>query len=958
MGGGIPIATYRLQFGRHFTFDDAAALIPYLHELGVTHCYASPFLRARGGSPHGYDIVDHNALNPEIGNAGSFDRLIDALRRYRMGLIMDLVPNHMGVGGDDNAWWLDVLENGPASAYEPFFDIDWFSVKEELRGKVLVPVLGGHYGTVLENGELRLSFERARGEFSVWYYNHRFPLEPRTYPRILERGIDLLIERLGADDPMLAEYRTLVTAFGHLPSRWETTAAKLEERRRDKEVHKRRLMELCGRCPAIHGFIENNVALFNGQPGEPASFDTLHDLLEEQVYRMAYWQVASDEINYRRFFDINDLAGLRMEEHPVFDTTHRFVLQLVREGKLHGLRIDHPDGLYDPPAYYERLRREIKAALGGRDEEFYLIVEKILASYEKLVESWPVHGTTGYDFANSLNGLFVNGEAEHELDRTYARFTGRALDFDEVLYQSKRLTIEVQLSSELTVLASMLDDIAQRNRHTRDFTLNGCRNAITSFVANFPIYRTYIAENRVTDDDRRYVEWAVAQAKKRNPAADVSLLDFIRSILLDEVRHDDPLRRARAARFAMKLQQYTAPVMAKALEDTAFYRYHRLVSLNEVGGDPRRVATTVAAFHHANQERMKNWPHGMLATSTHDTKRSEDVRARINVISEMADEWRTHLSRWRRFARSKKLFVDGGSAPTRNDEYLFYQTLIGAWPTEAMDERRLDEFRERIKRYMLKAVKEAKVSSSWINPNAAYEEAVCHFVEEMLSHSGQNAFLADFVPFQRRLSRYGLLNSLSQQVLKLTVPGVPDIYQGTELWEFSLVDPDNRRAVDYRTRRALLRRLADEARRRSAAEMAGELLDRPEDGRVKLYVTWKLLNLRQRFPDLFHHGDYLPLPAAGARANHLVAFERRCEGHRIIVLAGRYFAVLFNNGEPRFPCPGSWTDTVVEAPVAGRGRFRELLTDSVVAGERRGGLLSLPVAPLLGRFPAAVLVGE
>lgn len=960
--GRIPLATYRLQFSRQFTFDDAAALIPYLRELGVSHCYASPYLRARSGSPHGYDIVDHSALNPEIGSERSFNRYVDALVKHNMGQILDLVPNHMGVGGDDNAWWLDVLENGPASAYAPYFDIDWFPNKEELRGKVLVPVLGGHYGSVIENGELRLTFDARRGEFSVWYYNHRFPLEPRTYPRVLEFRIEQLAERLGSDHPRLAQFQTLSTAFGHLPSRWETSQAKLEERRRDKEVHKLQLAELCARCPEIASFIDENVQIINGEPGEPASFDRLHEILEEQVYRLAYWQVASDEINYRRFFDINDLAGLRMELPEVFDATHRFVLQLVAEGKLDGLRIDHPDGLYDPRGYYARLQTEVQAALPAYQgpvgpaavPEFYFVAEKILASYERLVDDWPVHGTTGYDFLNLVNGLFVNPDAAVEMNRIYTRFLGQPMDFDEVLYQSKRLVIDVQLSSELTVLSNMLDDIAQRNRYTRDFTLNGFRNALTVLVACFPVYRTYITEGQVSDDDRRYVDWAVAQAKKRSPAGDVSIYDFIRDLLLNETCADDPLRRGRAARFAMKFQQYTAPVMAKAMEDTSFYVYHRLVSLNEVGGDPRRFGTSVAAFHHANQERLRHWPHAMLATSTHDTKRSEDVRVRIDVLSEITDEWRAHITRWARLARTRKLIVDGVPAPSRNDEYLFYQTLVGTWPLEPVDERGFDEYRERIKRYMLKAAKEAKVHTSWINPNAAYEEAVCHFVTTMLGNTRQNPFLADFIPFQRRIACFGMWNGLAQTLLKLTCPGVPDFYQGTEIWDFSLVDPDNRRPVDYRLRRDTLRRVVGAAKRMDGVEMARDLLEHATDGRVKMFVTWRTLSLRRSLPDVFLRGDYQPLTVSGTKAVHVVAFMRCFEEQVVVVLVPRCVAGLLNGEGQAVPIGEVWNDTVVEMP-EGVGRLRNVFTGEDLVVERGEGTGRLQVAAVLAHFPIALL---
>jgi len=570
------------------------------------------------------------------------------------------------------------------------------------------------------------------------------------------------------------------------------------------------------------------------------------------------------------------------------------------------------------------------------------------------VDDWPVHGTTGYDYVNVVNGLFVNPDASVEMDRIYTRFLGHHMDFDEVLYQSKRLVIDVQLSSELTVLSNMLDDIAQRNRYTRDYSLNGCRNALIVLVACFPVYRTYIAEDRVSDDDRRYVDWAVAQAKKRSQAGDVSIYDFIRDLLLNETSAADPMRRGRAARFAMKFQQYTAPVMAKAMEDTSFYVYHRLASLNEVGGDPRRFGTSVSAFHHANQERARNWPHSMIATSTHDTKRSEDVRARINVLSELSDEWRARVTRWARLARTRKLIVDGVPAPGRNDEYLFYQTLLGTWPLESVDERGFDEYRERIKRYMLKAVKEAKAHTSWINPNAAYEEAVCHFVASMLGNTRQNPFLADFVPFQQRVARFGMWNSLAQTLLKLTSPGVPDIYQGTEIWDLSLVDPDNRRPVDYRKRRDLLRRVVGAAKRLGASELARDLLETPADGRIKMFVTWRALTLRRAMPDVFLRGDYQPLGVTGSKAVHAVAFMRRFEEEAVVVVVPRCIATLLDE-EYRVPVgPEVWTDTAVEMP-GGIERLYNAFTGEECTVEKTDTGGYLQAATVLNHFPVALL---
>lgn len=957
----IPTATYRLQFNSGFTFQQAAELVSYLAQLGVSHCYASPYLRARTGSEHGYDIVDHNALQPELGDWRDYQMFTDALAAHGMGQILDLVPNHMGVGGNDNVWWLDVLENGEASRFAPYFDIDWHPLKEGLRGKVLVPLLGDHYGAVLEHGDLCLVFDEGAGAFSVYYYEHRFPIDPSTYGDILGAGLDKLGHRLGDDSLELAEYRSLITAFQNLPARSDADSEKRVERNRDKELLKRRLAELCKRHVAISEFLRNTVAWFNGTAGQPPTFDPLHRLLERQAYRLSYWKVAADEINYRRFFDINDLAGLRMDNPEVFDATHALVMELIATGRLDGLRIDHPDGLYDPLGYYRRLQSAIHAALNAGHDPVdaaslprYVVVEKILASYERLPADWPVHGTTGYEYAALLNGLFINPDAERPLTRLYARFIGRTLNFDDLLYERKRLIIQNTLSSELTVLANSLDAIAQSDRHTRDFTLNGLRDALIQVVACFPVYRTYVTNERVAEADVRYVDWAISQAEKRTPAADISILAFIRSILLvDRTAPRSPELLARVVRFAMKFQQYSAPAMAKGLEDTALYVYNRLVSANEVGDDPRHLGTSPGAFHHANQERLQNWPHAMLATSTHDAKRSEDVRARINVLSELTEQWRVHLGRWSRVNRSKKRLVDGQPAPSRNDEYLLYQTLLGAWPLETMDERELDAFRQRIEAYMLKAAREAKVDTSWINPNTEYEEAVAQFVRRLFGANGHTPFLADFLPFQAQVARFGLLNSLSQTLLKLLSPGVPDLYQGTELWSFSLVDPDNRRPVDFEHRRALLEELLRRSSREPLDQLTRELGSEMQDGRAKLYLVWRALCLRRDDPELFQSGEYLPMAADGGHAAHLCAFARRRGDREVVGIAPRWFATLSgttagpDNAMPALP------DTTIELPSA--GPFVNALTGQPVEPTEQNGQYRVPADRVLADFPVALL---
>src|SRR5437867_3548653 len=597
----IPLATYRLQFNRNFTFKQAAELVPYLAELGISHCYASPYLRARPGSMHGYDIIDHNVLNPEIGTVEDFDAFVGALRAHGMGQILDVVPNHMGVMGADNAWWLDVLENGQASTYAEFFDIDWEPLKDELQFKVLVPVLGDQYGTVLDRGEFKLKFDAEKGEFSIFYCQHRFPIDPKEYPRILVHRIERLERTLGAQDPQLLELQSLIAAFNHLPGRRETGPNQIAERTPDQEIHKRRLAALCNSSAELLRFVEENVYEISGTPGNPRSFDELHELIKTQAYRLAYWRVAADDINYRRFFDINDLAGLRMENQAVFDATHHLVRQLIRDGKVDGLRIDHPDGLYNPAQYFHRLQCQRDCPSLNKEcnsKTVYVVIEKILASGERLPEDWPIYGTTGYDFANLVNGLFVDPDSVSKMDRVYRAFLGQRCDFDTLLYQSKKIVMHSALASELNVLANILSRIALAERHTCDFTLNSLRDALSEIVANFPVYRTYITETHLSEPDRAYIEEAVQSAKRQSAIADVTVFDFIREVLLTQKGAGQTgSYRQSVIRFAMKFQQFTSAVMAKGMEDTSFYRYNRLVSLNEVGGDPKKFGVSPEEFH-------------------------------------------------------------------------------------------------------------------------------------------------------------------------------------------------------------------------------------------------------------------------------------------------------------------------------------------------------------------------
>jgi (1->4)-alpha-D-glucan 1-alpha-D-glucosylmutase len=911
-GQAPPIrATYRLQFHRGFTFRDATLLVPYLTALGVSHVYASPITEARPGSTHGYDIIDHNRLNPEIGSRDDFQALSDALRAHGMGLIVDFVPNHMGIGAD-NAWWLDVLEWGQDSPFARYFDINWHPLRPDLENRVLLPILGEQYGVILDKGEIGLRFDRAEGSFSAWYFDHRFPISPRTYPMILDPAGELLAG-IARDFALIA----------NLPP----AAA------RERAAELKRGLAGVARDPAVTDAIEEVLQRLAGRPGEPDSFAALHRLLEAQSYRIADWRVAAEEINYRRFFNINDLAGLRMELPELFEEAQRLMFDLIAQGLLHGLRIDHIDGLFDPREYCERLQQDSETPL-------YVLVEKILARYEVLPD-WPVAGTTGYDFVNQVLAIFVDPEGEAAMTRLYRRLASPDETFDHVLYACKKRIMQVNLASEMSVVAREFHQLALRDWRTRDFTLNGMRAALEEVVAAFPVYRTYVSPRGAGSDDRRYIDWAVGQARKRWRGADTSIFDFLRFVLTGEAAEPERDPSPGGALYtAMHFQQVTGPVMAKAAEDTAFYRYVRLLALNEVGGDPRRFGMSVTAFHHLAQQRLRQWPQAMVTTATHDTKRGEDARARLALLSEMPREWGRRVFQWMRLNRSRRSEIDGEAVPDRNVEYLFYQTLFGAWPPalEASDVAGIDSLAERIEAYMVKAVRERKLESSWSNPNPDYEAALQRFVRGVLDASRPNPFVAEFHGFVAGLAREGAVTSLAQLVLKLTVPGVPDTYQGGELWDFSLVDPDNRRPVDWAERRALLEQ--------TEAAQPGDLARDWHDGREKLFTTRRLLALRREHPALFADGDYQPLEAAGDRSEHVCAFCRSHARLALVVAVPRLVHRLYHGGDA-----AEWGDTEVALP-PGSG-WLNIFTGR--APDRRD---RVPAAELFANFPIAALIGE
>src|SRR5881398_3244256 len=718
----IPSSTYRLQFNRWFTFAQAREIVPYLDALGVSDAYASPYFQARPDSLHGYDITDHNKLNVAIGSREEYDSWIAELHAHSMGQVLDFVPNHVGIAEPLNQWWMDVLENGPSSRYAPYFDIDWHPLKSDLRAKVLLPILSDQYGRVLERGELQVHFEE--GTFYLRYGDRRLPIAPGTYRYVLQIALENLAEH--KEEDFYAELQSILTALEYLPKRTETDPKRIAERAREKEIIKRRLERRCAEAPQVQQAIDKALAHINGEPGDPRSFDALDELLNAQSYRLAFWRVAAEEINYRRFFDVNELAAIRVELPKVFDAVHRLVLELVSIGAVSGIRIDHPDGLYQPREYFSKLQQRCAKALGiglPRDgRAIYMIAEKILTGPEKLRKDWPVHGATGYDFANDVVQLLVDSSPEAAVTKTFHRFIGHSVPFGHLLYAKKLLVMKFALANDVDVLGNMLDRLSEQNRWYRDFTLEALSRTVRETIACFPIYRTYLAPDQpVSEEDRQIIERAVSAAKRRNPAIDESIFNYLRDVLLFRFPPNlDAAGRAAHTHFVLKFQQTTAPVMAKGLEDTVFYIYNRLTALNEVGGEPQLFGLGIDTFHERNLDRQRNWPTSLLATSTHDTKRSEDVRARIVAISEIPELWRRSLQRWRAATRRWKRMINDVEAPDANEEYLLYQILLGTWPMQPNGEPETTatpDYTERIQAYMAKALHEAKLNTSLIQPN-------------------------------------------------------------------------------------------------------------------------------------------------------------------------------------------------------------------------------------------------
>lgn len=948
----IPTATYRLQFNHRFTFKQALEFIPYFHKLGISDLYASPLMKSRPGSVHGYDVVDCCQLDPEVGTEEELEQIAKALQSHGMGLLVDTVPNHMCIAGDLNKWWQDVLENGPSSIYAHYFNIIWNPLKTELKNKVLLPILDQQYGRVIENQELKMIYDA--GSFFIDYKGRRLPVNPVTWPTILNPVVEKLKQELEESDPYLMELESIITALEHLPGLEETDREKCKERNREKEIIKKRLAALVSSAPSIAEGIQASLTVLNGQKEDPHSFDRLEELLKSQAYRLSYWRVANDEINYRRFFDVNDLASMQVENDEVFQDMHELLLKYVKQGWITGLRIDHVDGLFDPQQYFVRLQQACAEALRESYSEvgrnFYLVVEKILGGDEQLRSQWLVFGTTGYDYLNLLNDVFIVPENRIKIQQIYDHFIGHHEEMTDVIYICKKLILIISMSSELHLLARQLEEVCEQHRWSRDFTLESLRYALRDVIASLTVYRSYVRleDTQVQEEDRQYILAAIQQAKRLNPAIDLSIFDFIEDVLLLQ---DPPglteeqilLRRT----FVMRFQQLTGPVTAKGVEDTAFYRNYPLASLNEVGMDPAYFGIPVDVFHRKNQERRERWPHTLLTTFTHDTKRSEDVRARLNALSENPDAWKQALQQWHTLNQARKVILkDGREVPDKNEEYLLYQTLIGSWPLYSMDASARVQYIDRIEKYMIKALKEAKIHTSWISPNEEYEKGMEQFVQALLNLEPDNHFFKEFDHFIKPIVKAGMFNSLSQTVLKMTTPGVPDFYQGSELWEFTLVDPDNRRPVDYSNRQDILTILKQKAEQDVGA-LVSHLMETPEDGRIKLYLTARLLNFRREQAALFREGDYVPLDVQGEKAHHVIAFSRTKEHQHLIVAVGRFYTQLSDQEKVTSPVGDVWKDTRLLLSAHLQGTYRDILSGlSIQTSQEQGIALSQTFAKL------------
>ncbi len=928
----LPTATYRIQFNHSFGFRESGKILSYLADLGISDIYASPIFRARKGSTHGYDVVDPNQLNPELGTLADLEALSERMKKYQLCWLQDIVPNHMSFDCE-NHLLMDVLEHGESSKYYRFFDIDWNHPYSSIKGKVLAPFLGRFYGVSLEDREITLKYGPAG--LTVVYGGLILPLRIESYLNVLTIRLSTLKNKLGEDNPDYSKLLGILYVLKTLPSSDDP-----QDRYEQTNFIKRTLWEIYSNNKDVRNFLNTNIRILNGSKGNAESFNLLDDILAQQLFRLSYWKVATEEIDYRRFFSINELICLRAEDADVFNHTHEFVFQLIKNGIISGLRIDHVDGLYDPTSYLQRLRERVP--------QTYIVVEKILNASESLPHYWPVQGTTGYDFLNYVNGLFCQKQNDRAFSNIYSALSGLKTRHEDLIREKRQLIIQEDMAGDVDNLAHLVKDIAGLDRHGSDITLYALRRALTGVLAVFPIYRTYINPAVSSESDREYIRKAVDLAKQNHPALLNELIFIQRFLLLDYPEYLSDEEKERWLKFVMRFQQITGPLMAKGFEDTALYVYNRLLSLNEVGGRPSSFGNSLDEFHGFNIRRRNMWPHSLSASATHDTKRGEDVRARLNVLSELPTEWKRCVSSWTKINKSKKKLAGEAYAPDKNDEYFLYQTLVGIFP---FGESSYPQFMERIKQYIIKAVREAKVHTGWLQPDADYENGYISFVEQILKPSGSNPFLKDFIPFQKRIAHYGIFNSLSQVLIKITSPGVPDFYQGTELWDFNLVDPDNRRPVDFKKRKILLREIMKRADS-DVLELIEDLSADKEEGRIKLFLIYMALRARNRHKEVFQRGDYIPLEVAGRFKDHVITFARSYSNNWAITVTPRFLTGLI--ADDQSPLGNEvWQDTRINLTNISDSLWKDVFTGKMVEGRN-----SLLLGEILQKFPVALLFSE
>lgn len=949
----LPLATYRVQLNKDFRFADACKILDYLHELGISDLYLSPILASRKGSGHGYDVTDPTRLNPDLGSEEEFSTLQAELQRRGMGLLLDTVPNHMAAS-TENPWWMDVLENGAQSASAAYFDIDWHPHAPSLDGKILLPVLGRPFGEALDSGEIRLTFQESR--FFFQYFDSLFPLAPRSYYSVLNHRVEHIQKLLGEDSAVLHEYSGILASIrelSHADRRAGETAA---DRRMRFESARDRLKALVSTSKEVAAFIEENIGEVNGKEGDPASFGFLQRLLADQNYKLAFWQNRNESINYRRFFTIADLVGIRVEDPVVFEATHGYLLRLMSKNSFAGLRIDHIDGLRDPLAYLNKLQERLAGSHENRaGTTSYVLVEKILARRESLPSDWPVSGTTGYDYLNEANGIFVEPEGAKRLQQIYSDFVGRQQAFADVVYQKKKLVMNTLLGVEMRSLGRQLAELAVQDRYARELNREELIDALVEVTACLSVYRTYIRNIDLPAGAKDYIEEAVAEARQRAGGLSAACFDFVRDVLLllnpAHVLADQ--REARLA-FVMRWQQFTGPIVAKGLEDTALYVYHPLLSLNEVGGDPRPGGVSSnEEFYRFLEQRQEHWPGSLDASTTHDTKRSEDVRARINALSEMADEWQERLKRWTRMNERYKENVGGHSVPDPNEEYFLYQTLLGVWPLDSENNAAL---LERVQSHLVKATREAMVHTRWTRPNEPHESALTRFVAAILSENNSD-FLEDFHQFQRSVAYLGMHNGLAQTLLKIAGPGVADFYQGSELWDLRLVDPDNRGPVNFSKRTGMLDKIKA-AQTSNSACLTCDAAEHWQDGRIKLYLIWKALGFRRENEALFREGAFVPLQSEGPYAKNVIAFVRGQGKKWALVAIPRWLSQVATSSGERFK-DRDWKTTSLRLPENSPQRWNSILGRNIVSSKTNANAeSSIMMSDLLHDFPVAFFHGS